>query len=798
MDLAGNVYVTGYTTNSIGGFDYLTLEYDSSGNQLWASSYNGPGNGWDFAEAIAVDSAGNSYVTGFSYGGTGSTNDYATIKYDSAGNQLWVTRYNGPGNGSDVAVAIVLDSSDNPYVTGRSLGSSSAADFATVKYNSASGAQMWIARYNGPGNNTDWAYDLKLDSAGNVYVTGVSYGGANNSFDYATVKYGPAGNQLWVARYNGPGSGFDQATALALDAAGNVYVTGFSLGAGTTNDFATIKYSTNGTPLWVIRYDGPAHLDDRAAAISVDDAGNVYVAGRSATVAGGDDFLTIKYAQNARPTVRIISPPVQTFVYPTNILITVAADDPDGAVTKVEFFNRTNKIGESLASPFTFNWTNAPPGTAILTARATDDVGANATSAPVNIRLIVPNQPPTFTPGPDQLVLEDAGAQTVSGWATNISPGPTNEASQTLTFLVSNNNNNLFAAQPFLSPDGTLTYESAPDANGSAIVTVLLRDSGGTNFTGMDTSLAYAFTITVLPVNDPPSLLPVSAQIAYVLIPLRVTNVVIDPDLPTDRMTFRLAAGAPMGARIHPSNGVFVWTPTPAQAASSNLITVVVTDDGVPPLSATNSFSVLVADYLELSLGSTVLRPGQAGSVPVTMTSSTGVTNLSFVLEAPEERLTNFVLQTSSPDVSAALEQSGADHWSINYSAAGQALMGPQALGSLAFTVSSNQTSAFIALKVSSLAAVQANGVPLPRTIGNNGRVAVVGAAPLLEALIQTNSGRTLTLYGIPQTNYSLESTVAPTDATSWRVEWQGPLTNLFQVFVLSDTNRAIFYRAHE
>src|SRR5206468_12122480 len=103
--------------------------------------------------------------------------------------------------------------------------------------------------------------------------------------------------------------------------------------------------------------------------------------------------------------------------------------------------------------------------------------------------------------------------------------------------------------------------------------------------------------------------------------------------------------------------------------------------------------------------------------------------------------------QTSSPDVSAALEQSGPDHWSINYSAAGQALMGPQALGSLAFTVSSNQTSAFIALKVSSLAAVQANGVPLPRTIANNGRVAVVGVAPLLEALIQTNSGRTLTLY---------------------------------------------------
>ena len=81
-------------------------------------------------------------------------------------------------------------------------------------------------------------------------MTGSSHGGVTG-YDYATIKYSPDGDPLWVsdsnpdgaARYDGPGHSTDIATAMVLDAAGNVYVTGWSTGGGTGFDFATIKYS---------------------------------------------------------------------------------------------------------------------------------------------------------------------------------------------------------------------------------------------------------------------------------------------------------------------------------------------------------------------------------------------------------------------------------------------------------------------------------------------------------------------------------------------------------------------------
>jgi hypothetical protein len=101
-------------------------------------------------------------------------------------------------------------------------------------------------------------------------------------------------------------------------------------------------------------------------------------------------------------------------------------------------------------------------------------------------------------------VNEDAGVQTVTGWATNMSTGPANESSQKLSFVVTTDNNALFAVRPAISPTGTLTYRPAPNKNGTAIVTVTLRDSGGTQRGGVATSTPQTFTITVNPTNDAP------------------------------------------------------------------------------------------------------------------------------------------------------------------------------------------------------------------------------------------------------------------------------------------------------
>ena len=144
-------------------------------------------------------------------------------------------RYNGPGNSDDYVGSIVLDDACNVYVTGSSYGNGTGSDYATIKYNS-SGVQQWIQRYNGPGNETDFAHSIASDGSGNVYVTGESFGGGTFS-DYTTIKYNSSGDSVWVIRYNGSGNSEDKAFSIAVDGSGNVYVTGNSYGSGTKYDY---------------------------------------------------------------------------------------------------------------------------------------------------------------------------------------------------------------------------------------------------------------------------------------------------------------------------------------------------------------------------------------------------------------------------------------------------------------------------------------------------------------------------------------------------------------------------------
>ncbi|MFQ5868857.1 MAG: SBBP repeat-containing protein [Candidatus Zixiibacteriota bacterium] len=294
VDSEGNVYVTGISGPRYGGEDYATIKYDSSGNELWVACYNGPGNYDDEATALVVDAEGSAYVTGWSYG-SGTYSDYATIKYGANGNQLWVARHNGPGDDWDEATALAVDAGGNVYVTGSTSSSGPGYDYATIKYDSL-GNQLWVARYNHAVDTSDVACGLTVDAQGNVYVTGYSFDPDTNE-DYATVKYDSSGNELWVARYNGPTNGFDGASALAVDGRGDIYVTGLSFGFDTYWDYTTIKYDLDGNELWIVRYDGPVNGYDYAEALAVDQDGKVYITGWSKGDGTDYDYATIKYSQ---------------------------------------------------------------------------------------------------------------------------------------------------------------------------------------------------------------------------------------------------------------------------------------------------------------------------------------------------------------------------------------------------------------------------------------------------------------------------------------------------------------------
>jgi uncharacterized delta-60 repeat protein len=291
LDNSGNVYVTGESVGVGTGADYLTLKYNSSGQQDWFVLYDG-GLG-DAATAMAIDSSGNVYVTGQSWSAKTSEYDYATVKYNADGQEQWVARYDGPANDYDYPTGIAVDSSGNVYVTGESTGLAGDWDCTTIKYNSR-GQQEWVVRYNGPANDNDWGNGIALDKSDNVYVTGGSVVSGIFS-EYVTIKYNSAGQQQWVARYHGTGDGNDTATALAIDSSGNVCVTGSSFNSDDDFDCVTIKYDPAGQETWLARYDGSINLDDLGYAIAIDNSGNISVTGAGAVSFNEFNYLTIRY-----------------------------------------------------------------------------------------------------------------------------------------------------------------------------------------------------------------------------------------------------------------------------------------------------------------------------------------------------------------------------------------------------------------------------------------------------------------------------------------------------------------------
>jgi VCBS repeat-containing protein len=170
-------------------------------------------------------------------------------------------------------------------------------------------------------------------------------------------------------------------------------------------------------------------------------------------------------------------------------------------------------VAPSIAPDGTLTFTPAANANGTATAQVTlQDNGGTAlggadTSAAqtLTINITAVNDAPSFLEGADESVLEDTGLHTVNNWATSISAGPADEAGQTLTFGVNNDNNALFAVQPAISPAGVLTYTLTANASGMATVTIVLSDNGGTANAGIDASAPATLIINVTDVNDEPT-----------------------------------------------------------------------------------------------------------------------------------------------------------------------------------------------------------------------------------------------------------------------------------------------------
>lgn len=296
-DNLGNIYMATTAHQNTNQGDFLIAKYNQTNTVGFIVFYSTPGFQDDEVTAITVDPSGNAIVTGFTQVGTnqGGPITYATtVKYNFDGSVMWALQ-SEYGQSSTTPTCITTDTAGNIYV-GATMGDTTATgkDFLVFKI-TPDGQPSWAVSYNGTANNIDKVTAIATDVAGNIYVTGESMGQAKLTLPRGGTATFPQGYDIVTIKYNPSGqplwnnrfatNAADIPTSLTLDAANNAYVTGSSNGAGIT-----ISYNPAGARQWVAN----STTAQNYTSIALDSSGNV-VTGGYAIDSGVLNYAVTKY-----------------------------------------------------------------------------------------------------------------------------------------------------------------------------------------------------------------------------------------------------------------------------------------------------------------------------------------------------------------------------------------------------------------------------------------------------------------------------------------------------------------------
>ncbi|MBL4734106.1 MAG: SBBP repeat-containing protein [Flavobacteriales bacterium] len=294
IDDDNNIYVTGRAQLFFTGPDIATLQIDPiSGNINWVNLYDSPFAGFDTPIEMVLDEGNGIYVAGWSYGDT-TNYDMLLLHIDLAGNFQWDQRLD-LATQSDFVLGLTLVPNGNIAIAGNAKNQAGEYDFLVATYDST-GMLQWTDSITGVGSGDDVVGDLTTDANGNIHVTGALMNQLGN-LDIVTVKYDPIGDTILTATFSPPSPNNFRGRDVAVDAVGNVYVTGEIYTANDGYDYGTVKYDSQGNLLWVANYTNTfnASKDDFPLSIAVDASSNIYVTGYTGYANWQEAMTTIKY-----------------------------------------------------------------------------------------------------------------------------------------------------------------------------------------------------------------------------------------------------------------------------------------------------------------------------------------------------------------------------------------------------------------------------------------------------------------------------------------------------------------------
>ncbi len=280
LDASGNIYIVGSTTSfGEGAYSAFLAKFDNDGNSLLNITWGG--DQYDYGKDIAVDLSGNIYIMGFTNSYGEGDYDAFIVKYNSAGIQQWNTTWGDIQK--DHGDALVLDDSGNIYMTG-----------ITRHWDVEWKYSAFIAKFDNDGNsllnitwdsgNSDNGEDIALDASGNIYITGETNTSGTPDKDGFIAKYNSAGIQQWNSTWGS--SGKEIVYGITLDILGNIYITGYTDGFGAGGFDAFIaKFDNNGN--YILNNTWGGKEGDFGEDIEVDSLGNIYISGSSSSMNGG-------------------------------------------------------------------------------------------------------------------------------------------------------------------------------------------------------------------------------------------------------------------------------------------------------------------------------------------------------------------------------------------------------------------------------------------------------------------------------------------------------------------------------
>ena len=297
IDPAGNAVVTGYTNGDLDGAhagnttdDVFVVKFDPNGNRTWLRQFGVAGVA-DRGYALATDTTGNVYVTGYTRGNLAATNqgdkDIYIAKLDPSGAQLWLQQFGSTGEDKAWGVAATADGIRLGGMTSGALGTAVGALDGWVARYDAAGNRAWLQQFGTTANEEVWG--LTADAAGNTYVAAYSAGDFDGPLagdkDLVAARFDPAGTLTWKDQLGTDLN--DKSAAVALDGSGNLYVAGFSDGSIGTNvgkfDAVLVKYAPDTSREWVRQFgtteDDGADAFAEANLYLATHGGSIYVSG---------------------------------------------------------------------------------------------------------------------------------------------------------------------------------------------------------------------------------------------------------------------------------------------------------------------------------------------------------------------------------------------------------------------------------------------------------------------------------------------------------------------------------------